>query len=542
LKVYLTEPEPPVYNISTNGHPSFGPADAPVTVVEFTDFQCPFCAKAAPGLKQLADAYPGKVRVVFRHHPLMMHKDAQMAHEAAECAGEQGKFWPYYDLLFANQGALKVDDLQRYAANLGLDVAQFSRSLESRKYEAKVRADLEEARKYKIRGVPAIFINGRLRRPMGRGYLADLSPYVERELRGDRSNGENVQTGPPGVLAEVGSIAITEADLPKGAFYDQENRLYQVKLEQTRKLLETKLVALAAKKKGIPADSLYHREIFTTPLPQEVQAQVEAFRGYVEGNPRLMRMGEEERKKEILRLLKMDPDSSGRFDALVMRKLTEMVRNRKLEQGRPAFVARLMQEANVKIHLKPPTPPVYEIATNGYPSIGPENASVTVVVFSDFQCPYSAQAAPTLNQVLARYPGKVRVVFRNFPLSFHTHAQKAHEAAECANEQGRFWQYHDALFANQGALGVDDLKRYAGNVGLDEERFSQCLDAGKYAEKVRKDYEEGLRYNVRGTPTFFINGTPQRIQTFEQFAWHITGGKEGSPTPLNRLASAGVCQ
>jgi protein-disulfide isomerase len=223
-----------------------------------------------------------------------------------------------------------------------------------------------------------------------------------------------------------------------------------------------------------------------------------------------------------------------------MRKLTEMVRNRKLEQGRPAFVARLMQEANVRIRLEPPKPPVYEIATNGYPSLGPESAPVTIVEFADLQCPYCAQSASTLNQVLARYPGKVRVVFRNFPLSFHTYAQKAHEAAACANEQGKFWQYHDLLFANQGTLGADDLKRYAANVGMDEERFSQCLDAGKYAERVKKDVEEGQRYNVRGTPSFFVNGTPQRVRTFEQFAWHITGGNEGKPAPEARLASAGA--
>ena len=302
LKIYLPEPKPPVYDISTDGHPSLGPADAPVTVVEFTDFQCPFCAKAAPGLKQLTDAYPGKVRVVFRHHPLTMHKDAQMAHEAAECAGEQGKFWAYYDLLFANQNALKIDDLKSYAANLELDVAQFSRSLESRKYEAKVKADLEEARTYKIRGVPAIFINGKLWRPNTGDYVADLSPHVERELQSDRSNGETAQAGPPGVLAEVEGITITEVDLSKGAFYDQENRLYQVKLEQVKKLLETKLVTQAAQKRGISVDSLDRQELFTMPLPQEMKAQYETFQGYVAGNPRLMRLGEKERLTEILKL------------------------------------------------------------------------------------------------------------------------------------------------------------------------------------------------------------------------------------------------
>jgi protein-disulfide isomerase len=540
LKIYLPEPEPPVHDISTAGHPSLGLATAPVTVVVFSDFQCPYSAKAAPDLKRLVGAFPGKVRVVFRHFPLPAHKEAQKAAEAAECAHEQGKFWEYHDLLLANQKKLGLEDLRQYAARLDLDMARFNQGLQSGKYAVKVKNDFGEGVRYRVRGTPAFYINGQPRRTKT-DYFADLLPYVEAALRDEKADGQAARKAPAGILAEVDGVPITEADLPKGTFYDQENRLYQVKLEQARKLLEPKLVALAAKKKGIPIDSLYHREIFTTPLPQEVQAQVEAFRGYVEGNPRLMRMGEEERKREILKLLKITPDPSGRFDTLVMRKLAEMVRNRKLEQGRPALVARLMQEAGVKINLQPPTPPVYEIATQDHPSLGPENAPVTVAVFSDFQCPYSAQAAPTLNQVLVRYPGKVRVVFRNFPLSFHTYAQKAHEAAECANEQGKFWPYHDILFANQGALGVDDLKRYATNTGLDVERFNQCLDAGKYAEKVRKDYEEGLRYNVRGTPTFFINGKPQKVYVFEQFAWHITGGKEGSPTPLNRLASAGTC-
>jgi protein-disulfide isomerase len=327
--------------------------------------------------------------------------------------------------------------------------------------------------------------------------------------------------------------------LPKGAFYDGEERLYQVKLEQAKKFLEPKVVELAAKKRGVAVDSLYHREIFTAATPNEVKAQYEAFKGYVAGNLRLMRMGEEERKREILTLLKVVPAPSRTFDDLVMQRLAEAVRNRKLEQGRPDLIDRLMKEADVKIHLEPPEPPVYEIATQGYPSLGPENAPVTIVEFADFQCPFCAQSAPTLNQVLARYSGKVRVVFRNFPLTSHTYAQKAHEAAECANEQGTFWPYHDLLFANQDALGVEDLKRYAANLGLDTGRFNQCLDTDKYAEKVKQDVEDGVKYNVWGTPTFFINGTSKRVQTFEQFAWHITGGKEGKPVPSNLLAAAG---
>jgi len=234
-----------------------------------------------------------------------------------------------------------------------------------------------------------------------------------------------------------------------------------------------------------------------------------------------------------------DLSPSRTFEDAVMQKVTEIVRRRKLEQGRPGLMARLMGEFKGRIYLEEPRPPVYDIATNGYPALGSERASVTIVEFADFQCPFCQQAVQTLNQVVARYADRVRVVFRHFPLPSHAYAQKAHEAAECANEQGKFWAYHDAIFANQGALSVDDLEKYAANLGLDTGQFNQCLDTGKYAEKVKKDVEDGMKYNVRGTPTFFINGTPQRIQTFEQFAWHITGGKEGKPVPSALLAAAG---
>ncbi len=540
LKFYLTEPEPPVYDIPTDGHPTLGPAKAPVTLVVFSDFQCPFCAKAAPALKKLIDTYPGKVRLVFRNYPLPMHKDAQRAAETAVHAHEQGKFWEYHDLLFADQNNLEAGDLKRYAARLGLDVRQFDQALRSRKYEVKVKSDIEEGSKYRIAGTPAIYINGQPRRPRTGDYFADLSPYVEKALQDGKVTQKVAPVSPSGVLAEIDGIPITEEDLPQGAFYEQEERLYQARLEQTKKLLEQRLVALAAQKRGISPDSLlYHREIDTTPMPQELKTQYEAFQGYVSGNPRLMHMGEEERKKEILKLLKIDSSPSRTFEDAVMQKLSEIVRRRKLEQGRPGLMTRLMGEFKGRIYLEEPRPPVYDIATNGYPALGSERASVTIVEFADFQCPFCQQAVQTLNQVVARYADRVRVVFRHFPLPSHTYAQKAHEAAECANEQGKFWAYHDFLFANQGALGVEDLKRYAASLGLDTDRFNQCLNTGKYAEKVKKDVEDGTKYHVRGTPTFFINGTPQRIQTFEQFAWHITGGKEGKPVPSALLAAAG---
>ncbi|HYX91450.1 MAG TPA: thioredoxin domain-containing protein, partial [Myxococcaceae bacterium] len=124
----------------------------------------------------------------------------------------------------------------------------------------------------------------------------------------------------------------------------------------------------------------------------------------------------------------------------------------------------------------------------------------------DFQCPFCSRAAGTVGQVLENYPGKVRVVFRHFPLEFHKQAPKAAEAAMCAQEQGKFWEYHDLLFKNQDKLMPEDLKQHAQALGMDMAKFDQCFSSGKYAEVVKKDMEAGQKAGVTGTPAFFING------------------------------------
>jgi protein-disulfide isomerase len=130
---------------------------------------------------------------------------------------------------------------------------------------------------------------------------------------------------------------------------------------------------------------------------------------------------------------------------------------------------------------------------------------VTIVEFADFECSYCARASETLTQVLAAYPTQVRVVFRHFPLSFHARAPKAAEAGACADEQGRFWELHDALFESQ-ALELEELKEQAGRVGLDRARFDACLDSGKMKGRVARDQDAGQQAGVSGTPAFFING------------------------------------
>lgn len=143
------------------------------------------------------------------------------------------------------------------------------------------------------------------------------------------------------------------------------------------------------------------------------------------------------------------------------------------------------------------------------PVKGNETASVTIIEFSDFECPFCGRHfAHTYPQIIESYvdTGKVKYVFKNFPLSFHKKAQKAAEAAECAFDQGKFWEYHDTLFENQEELAISNLRFYAANLGLNTSEFDECLDSNKYKAEVKKDFEEGLELGVKGTPTFFING------------------------------------
>ena len=141
------------------------------------------------------------------------------------------------------------------------------------------------------------------------------------------------------------------------------------------------------------------------------------------------------------------------------------------------------------------------------PQIGPNDALVTIVEFSDFQCPYCSKGRAVMDQVVAKYGNKVRLVFRDFPLDFHEKAQKAAEAGQCANDQGKFWAMHDWMFDNQQNLDVDSLKNAAKTLGIDSAKFDNCLTSGQHAALVKKNIREGQEAGVRGTPAFFVNGT-----------------------------------
>lgn len=137
---------------------------------------------------------------------------------------------------------------------------------------------------------------------------------------------------------------------------------------------------------------------------------------------------------------------------------------------------------------------------------GKPDAKIKIVEFSDFQCPFCSRVTKPLEDVQKHYGDDAVVVFKHFPLSFHKEAMSAAIASMCANDQGKFWEYHDELFKNQKALKVPQLKEYAGKVGLDQATFDSCLDGQKHKALVDADMKEARAAGVRGTPTIYING------------------------------------
>ena len=194
------------------------------------------------------------------------------------------------------------------------------------------------------------------------------------------------------------------------------------------------------------------------------------------------------------------------------------LQQQRLDEARTRFVEELRRSAHAVIHLDPPRQ-VVDLA-RGDPATGLASAPIQVVEFSDFECPYCRQLEPVLKQLRAEYPDRLRLVWKDFPLAIHGEARGAAEAARCAADQGRFWEYHDLLFANQQALTPDDLKRHARTAGLDETRFLACVEHGTHRGEIAANLEEGARQGVEATPTVFINGRPivgaQGIDAYER--------------------------
>jgi protein-disulfide isomerase len=163
---------------------------------------------------------------------------------------------------------------------------------------------------------------------------------------------------------------------------------------------------------------------------------------------------------------------------------------------------------NLRLAALPLSDQPFNVVSTDDPSLGRSDGALTIVEFADFECPHSREASLTMRELSLKYPERIRYIYRDFPISdVHPIAQKAAEAGECAAEQGRFWEYHDKLYANQSDLSVERLPEFARELGLNTQVFESCLKSGRKQQEVLLDYQDGLAAGVRGTPTFFLNGT-----------------------------------
>lgn len=289
------------------------------------------------------------------------------------------------------------------------------------------------------------------------------------------------QAAPSAVLATVEGWPVTEADIEarfRGQMLRLRNQVYSVKRRAVDTLIDERLVAAEADKRGLSRRELLQQEVTDkagTVTEEDIEAFYEANAARLDNKP---------------------------LDELRDRITTQLQRTRQ-QRYRRAFLRELRKTAAITMRLKPP---IVEVAIDGAPAKGSAEAPVTVVEFADYECPYCARVQASLNLILSTYQDQVRLVFKDFPLSSHPRAQKAAEAARCAGEQERYWDYHDVLFRNVKALEVEQLKQYAAELQLDTERFNTCLDSGQQTAAVRRDLAQGSQLGVSGTPAFFING------------------------------------
>lgn len=253
----------------------------------------------------------------------------------------------------------------------------------------------------------------------------------------------------------------------------QEAELHEARREAATELVDEYLIRRAAERADLTPEAWVAAQIAALPAvgDEEVAAFFETHRE---------RLGEEAR----------------------LEALSERIRHHLEWRQREEVMAALRSEADVVFVLPRERQSVMALG----PSAGPEDAAVTLIEFSDYQCPFCARAEPTVKALLARYPTQLRLVYRHLPLDFHPQARGAAEAAVCAHRQERFWAYHDLLFADPSALGRESLLGRAQELGLDVSAFQVCLDDPATAERVQRDVEDARAAGATGTPTFFVNG------------------------------------
>jgi protein-disulfide isomerase len=282
-------------------------------------------------------------------------------------------------------------------------------------------------------------------------------------------------------VATVGKKTIDRADVEKAVraqLVAVDNERYNTLKSGLDELVADALFEQEAAARGVTVEQLQKVEIvdkIATPSDAEIQ------KVYDENKEQLGEATLDQVKDQIVEYL--------------MRKATQ--------ERKQALIDELKKKYPTKITLKAP---VVQVGLGSTPPKGNPKAPVTIVEFSDYQCPFCKRVEPTVQQVLQTYgPDKVRLVYRNYPLPFHNDARPAAEAAGCAAEQGKFWEYHEKLMAATD-LSAQNLKTLAGSVGVDQKKFDECVASQKFKADVDKDMQAGEEAGVNGTPAFFING------------------------------------
>ena len=292
------------------------------------------------------------------------------------------------------------------------------------------------------------------------------------------------------VFATIKDEKITSGDVETSLLpliFEVQEQVYKLRKDELELTINDTLLTQEAAKRKITTNALLEAEVKPKPVTDQ---QMQTFY---------------DQNKE-----RVSGDFAQTKDAI--RQYLEQIEVRQAER---TFVEKLRATASIQVFLVAPESPVFSISTNDQPSLGNANAPVTIVAFTDYQCPSCAAMHPTLERLVTEYGDKVRLVTRDFPLSQHAEALKAAEAAEAAREQGKYWEYIHILLRNQSALTVDKLKGYAAELALDRTRFDAALDSGKFAESVQRDLEDGMKLGINGTPTIFINGRRISAKSYE---------------------------
>jgi protein-disulfide isomerase len=294
------------------------------------------------------------------------------------------------------------------------------------------------------------------------------------------------------VVATVAGQPITAAPLLerlKPIIYKLKSEAYELTKQRCDRLVDDTLLLEEARRRQVGPEEIVRSEI-TDKVRSPTEAEVAQF--YNENKARI----------------------SGDLNS-VRNQIATYLQNESRQRYEKDLSAKLRKGANIQWLISEPPQPIQNISVDDDPARGETTAPVTIVEFTDFQCPACGAMHPILEEVLKSYGNKVRFVVRDFPLNMHEWARKAAEAANAANAQGKFFEYIAILFKNQKALDVPSLKKYASEVGLDRARFDAALDRGVYAAEVQKDVEDGELYGVGSTPTIFVNGVQLKILSAE---------------------------